>query len=57
MKQNTYLDMGIRGFTPGFPEPLYGFYDGPSIEPFVGPGLLRALADKASGVLLAIKAI
>jgi hypothetical protein len=57
MKQNTYPDMGIMGFTPGFPEPLDGFYDGPSGEPLVGPGLLGALADEASRVLLAIEAI
>jgi hypothetical protein len=49
--------MGVRGFTPGFPEPLKGFYDGPSIEPLVSPGLLEALANEASGVFFAIEAI
>jgi hypothetical protein len=57
MKQNTYPNMGIRGFTLGFPEPLNGFCDGPSSEPLVGPRLLGALADEASSVLLAIEAI
>jgi hypothetical protein len=49
--------MGIRGFTPGFPEPLDDFYNGPSVEPLVGPGLLGALADEASWVFFTIKAI
>jgi hypothetical protein len=57
MKQNSYLDMGIRGFVPELLEPLDGFYDGPSGEPLVSPGLLGALADEASRVLLAIEAI
>jgi hypothetical protein len=56
-KQNTYPDMGIRGFTPSFPEPLDGFYDGPSVEPLVSPGLLGALADEASRVFFAVEAI
>jgi hypothetical protein len=49
IKQSTYPDTGIRGFAPGFPEPLEGFCDGPSIEPLVSPGLLGALANEASG--------
>jgi hypothetical protein len=56
-KQSTYPDMGIRGFAPGFPEPLDGFCDGPSIEPLVVPGLLGALADEASGVFFTVEAI
>jgi hypothetical protein len=47
-KQGTYPDIGIRGFAPGFPELLEGFYNGPSTEPLVGPELLRALANEAS---------
>jgi hypothetical protein len=57
MKQSTYPDMRIRGFAPGLPKPLEGFCDGPSVEPLVGPGLLGALADKASRVLLTVEAI
>jgi hypothetical protein len=57
MKQSIYPDMGIRGFAPGSPEPLEGFCDSPSIEPLVGPGLLRALADEAPKVLFAIEAV
>jgi hypothetical protein len=49
--------MGIRDFTPGLPEPLEGFYDYRSVEPLVGPRLLEALPDEASGVLFAIKVI
>jgi hypothetical protein len=56
MKRNTYLDMGIRGFAPGFPEPLSGFCDGPSVEPLVGSGLRGALVDEASRALCAVKA-
>jgi hypothetical protein len=57
MKQNTYPNMGIRGFAPGFPEPLDDFCDGLSVKPLVGPGLLGALADEASGVFFAVEAI
>jgi hypothetical protein len=42
MKRNTYLDMGIRGFIPGFLKPLDGFYDGFSVKPPVGLELLGA---------------
>jgi hypothetical protein len=42
IKQSTYLDMGIKGFAPGFLKPLEGFYDGPSIKPLVGLELLGA---------------
>jgi hypothetical protein len=34
---DTYPDMGIKGFAPGFPELPKGFCDGPSAEPLVGP--------------------
>jgi hypothetical protein len=37
--QNTYLDMGIRVFAPGFPEPPEGFSDSHSVEPLVGSEL------------------
>jgi hypothetical protein len=40
--QNTYLDMGIRGFALGFHEPPEGFCDGPSVEPLVSLELLAA---------------
>jgi hypothetical protein len=49
--------MGIRGFTPDFPEPLEGFRDGPSVEPLVDPGILGALANEASEVLFIIEVI
>jgi hypothetical protein len=42
IKQSAYPDMGIRGFALGFPEPLKGFCNGPSVEPLVGPELLGA---------------
>jgi hypothetical protein len=48
--------MGIRGFAPGFPKPPRGFCDSPSVEPLVGPKLLGAWADEASGVLCAVEA-
>jgi hypothetical protein len=54
--QNTYLDMGIKGFAPGFPESPEGFCDGPSVEPLVGPELLAAWADEASRILYAVEA-
>jgi hypothetical protein len=57
MKQNTYPDIGIRGFALGFPKPLNGFCDDPSSKPLVSPGLLRAMANEGSGVLLAVEAI
>jgi hypothetical protein len=40
--QNTYPDMGIRGFALSFPKPPEGFCDGPSVEPLVGLELLAA---------------
>jgi hypothetical protein len=57
MKSGTYPDIGIRGFTPDFLEPLEGFCDGPSAEPLTSQGLLGALADEASGVLFAVEAV
>jgi hypothetical protein len=57
MKQNTYPDMGIRGFAPGFPKILDDFCDGPFDEPLVGLVPLGTLADEASRVLFAIEAI
>jgi hypothetical protein len=57
IKQTTYPYMGIRGFAPGFPEPLDDFCDGPSTEPLVGPRLLGAVADEAAGVFFAIEAV
>jgi hypothetical protein len=51
------LDIGIRGFAPGFPEPLEGFCDGPSAEPFASLGLLGALDDEASRVFFTIEVI
>jgi hypothetical protein len=56
-KLDTYPDRGIRGFVSGFPVPLDGFYDGPSVEPPVGLVLLRAWADEAPGVLCTDEAI
>jgi hypothetical protein len=56
-KRDTYLDKGIRGFVSGFPEPLDGFCDGPSVEPPVGLELLRAWVDEAPRVLCADEAI
>jgi hypothetical protein len=49
--------VGIRGFALGFPEPLEGFCDGPSVEPLVDLKLLGAWADEASRVLYAVEAI
>jgi hypothetical protein len=40
--QDTYPNMGIKGFALGFPEPPGGFCDGPSVEPLVGLELLGA---------------
>jgi hypothetical protein len=57
IKQSTYSDMGTRGFAPGFPELVEGFYDGPSVEPLVGPKLLGAWADEASRVIFAVEAV
>jgi hypothetical protein len=57
MKQSTYPDMGIRGFTHDFPKPLEGFCDGSSIEPLVIPGLLEALAYEAPGVLFTVEVV
>jgi hypothetical protein len=47
----------MKGFVSGFPEPLDGFYDGPSVEPPVGLVLLRAWANEEPGVLSADEAI
>jgi hypothetical protein len=55
--QDTYPDMGIRGFAPGFPEPPEGFCDGPSVEPLVGPELLGAWVDEASRFLFTVEAV
>jgi hypothetical protein len=57
IKQSTYPDKGIRGFAPGFLEPLKGFCGGPSVDPLVSPELLGAWADEASRVLCVVEAI
>jgi hypothetical protein len=49
--------MGIRGLVPGFPKLPKAPYDGPSIEPLVGPELLRAWADECPEVLCPIGAV
>jgi hypothetical protein len=41
-RRDTYPDKGIKGFVSGFPEPLDGFCDGPSVKPSVGLVLLVA---------------
>jgi hypothetical protein len=41
-KRDTYPDRGIRGFVSGFPKPLDGFCDGPSVETLIGLVLLGA---------------
>jgi hypothetical protein len=56
-KRNTYPDMGIRGLVPGLTEPPEAPCDGPSVEPLIGPELLRACTDKAPGVLCAIGSV
>jgi hypothetical protein len=57
MKQNTYPDMGTRGFIPCFPKLLDGFFDGPFVEPLVSLELLGAWTNKASEVICADEAI
>jgi hypothetical protein len=57
VKRDTYPNKGTRGFISGFPEPLDGFCDGPSVEPPVSLVLLGAWADKAPRVLCADEAI
>jgi hypothetical protein len=56
-RRGTYPDKGIKGLDSGFPEPLDGFCDGPSVEPPVGLVLLGAWADEAPGVLCTDEAI
>jgi hypothetical protein len=49
--------MGIRGLVPSFPELPKGLCDSPSVEPLVGPELLRAWANGVPEVLYVIRAV
>jgi hypothetical protein len=49
--------MGIRGLVLGFPELPKALYDGPSVEPLIGPELPRAWADEVSKALCVTRVI
>jgi hypothetical protein len=49
--------MEIKGLVPGFLELTKALCDGPFVEPWIGPKLVRAWADEVPEVLCVIRAI